>query len=410
MTPSAKKAETGSASSSNADSAPAQPIGPRIVQGSRAPVFKGGGAGNLLCNGCRHVLVEGYNSRSLIAIGIQCFLCKTVTQTAPWPIGEPLPRRLVTLGDNGAFLIAGTVDMTNGNAAFSCDQEIARVAVATGVRNPQQDGLDITLEGLQALGTKLEVLSSGAFGKGLASTQRALRAGNARFLNYPPAWAMTHLQRQIALGALDLRGADGVAVVYLQTLLHLIARWQHHPLFSIMSKALVHEFHHVLTMLITASYLADHGNPIGFTDPGNATGRSPDLFINIGPMSRVGIEVKAPTDLQWPQPLPTLERLERIVERHLRDARGQIAAGAGGIVVLGSSIPDPGLRGMFEASVASLIDRGGVSTRIAAVAGVCLAPHPQLEAFSGTNLNSTVSAEFFIQRNTRYAGPDFLRT
>lgn len=384
-------------------------IGPRIVQGSRAPAFKGNGKGNLACNGCGHILVEGYDSRCLIAIGIECFLCKAVTQTAPWPIGEPLPQRLGSLGDKGAFRIESTVDMTQGDAAFSCDQEIARVEAATGVRNPQPEGLEITSDGLKSLETKLEVLSSGAFRKCFASTQRALQAGNHLYLNFPPAWAMAHLQRRITLGALDLQGADGVAIVYLQTLLHLIARWQHHPLFSIMSKALVHEFHHVLTLLITASHLADHGNRIGFTDPGNASGRSPDLFLNIGAMSRVGIEVKAPSDLQWPRPAPAAERLARIIEKQLRSARGQIAAGAGGIVVLGSSISGPDFRQAFEASATSLIERGKVSTRIAAVAGVCLTPHPQVNGSVGSALNSTVQAEFFILRNTRYAGADFLR-
>jgi hypothetical protein len=312
------------------------------------------------------------------------------------------------MGDAGHFLVSGTVDMAGG-AALTCDQEIARVAAQTGVRPPQQGNLDITPDGLTALQTKLDLLTDGAFAEGVASTKRAFGAGNDRFLKYPSAWAVTHLQRRIDEGLLDLRGVDGVAVVYLQTLQHLVARWQHHPLFSLMSKALVYEFHHSVAMLTVASYLADHGNRIGFTNPRSVRGRSPDLFVNLGPSERVAIEVKAPAELQWPNSYPRPGRLDRMIEKQLKNARGQIASGSGGIVVIGSSAVSIDSRKLFEASVASLVERGKASSRMAAVAGVYLGLRPLVAQSSPADINSEIAAEVFIHTNPRFKGPDFLR-
>jgi hypothetical protein len=197
--------------------------------------------------------------------------------------------------------------------------------------------------------------------------------------------------------------------VFLQTILHLIARWQHHPLFPLFSKALVHEFHHAMVMLIVASYLADHGNQIGFTNPGTARGRSPDLFVNLGPSDRVGIEVKAPPELQWPNSYPSPERLERAIEKQLKNARGQITSESGGIVVLGSSHLSSDFPEMFEARVASLIERSKVSTRMAAIAGVCLTPVLQLAQSSPAGIKSEVAAKVFVRTNPRFKGPGFLK-
>jgi len=381
---------------------------PLIVQGSKKPVFSGRGPVDLVCRSCGQILVQGYEPRCLIALDLQCAGCKTITRTDSWPIGEPLPQKLVTLGDAGRFLVSGTVDMTGG-AAFTCDQEIGRVAAETGVRPSQQGNLDITSDGLTALQTTLDLLTDGAFGEGVASTKRAILAGNDRFLKYPPAWAVTHLLRRIDEGLLDLGGVDGVAVVYLQTLLHLVTRWQHHPLFSLMSKALVYEFHHSVVMLTVASYLADHGNQIGFTNPRSVRGRSPDLFVNLGPSERVAIEVKAPAELQWPNSFPPLKRLDRVIEKQLKNARGQIASGPGGIVVVGSSAVSADSRKLFEASMASLVGRGKVSSRMAAVAGVYLGPRPRAVQSSPTSINSEIAAEVFIHINPRFNGPGFLK-
>jgi hypothetical protein len=100
------------------------------------------------------------------------------------------------MGDAGHFLVSGTVDIASGAAAVTCDQEIARVAAEAGVRPPEQGGLDISLDGLSAFRTRLDLLSDGAFEEGLASTERAISAGNDRFRKYPLAWAISHLRRR----------------------------------------------------------------------------------------------------------------------------------------------------------------------------------------------------------------------
>lgn len=395
---------------STIDIAPDAPqnVGPVIVQASKAPVFMGQGAGNLVCKACGQVLVEGYEPRRLIALNLQCGGCNTITRTALWPRGEPLPQKLVTMGDAGHFWLSGPIDISGG-IAVTCNQEIARVAAETGVRPPPEHaGFEITPDGLSAVQTRLNLLSDGAFEESLAKTDRAIDLGNDRFPKYPLAWAVSQLRRGINRNLLKLQGADGVAIVYLQIFLHLVARWQHHPLFALLSKALVHEFHHTMVMLTLASYLADHGNRIGFTDPGTAEGRSPDLFINLGPSDRAVIEVKAPTALQWPNSCPSAERLEGVIEKHLKVARGQITSKSGGIVVVGSLHLSPGFKEMFEGRVESLITRGKVSSRMVAVGGVCLAL-PQFAVVSPAGIYSQVAAYAFVRLNPRFKGPSFLR-
>lgn len=140
---------------------------PCIVQGSLAPVFLGTHPDNLECKSCNLILVKGYNSRALIALDIECFRCKSITRTRIWPVGEPLPIRLVTLGDKGRFLIKGSVDISNG-ASLSCDQEIQRVNGETQARQPASLEMDFSIEAIGALRIELSLLTEQAFDKALA--------------------------------------------------------------------------------------------------------------------------------------------------------------------------------------------------------------------------------------------------
>lgn len=382
---------------------------PAVVQGSLAPLFRGAGAENLQCS-CGHTLVEGYLSRQYIGIGFICYCCKALSMSDPWPAGEPLPKQIVTLGRSGRYLLGSTVDVT-GKAGFTCDQEIERVQRETGVRSPENKHLQLSTDGLSWFQDRLNAASGGEMDRCVQSSMRARAGGNQKYLKSPPAWAITHLRSCLANGKLDLDDqADRAALAYIQILDHLIARWQHHPLFSLMSKGMVLEYPHTVTQLIAASYLADHGNDIGFTDLADLEGRSPDLFINFNCFERVSIEIKAPAELQWPNECPSASRLEKIVLKQLQKAKGQLTGELGGVVVLGASWPSKGAEQSFEAVVVDLVRRGKVSSRISGVVGVCLYLAEGQVAVGNGKINSEFSAQVFVCPNSRFEGTPYLQT
>jgi hypothetical protein len=203
---------------------------------------------------------------------------------------------------------------------------------------------------------------------------------------------------------------DCAALAYVQILEHLMARWEHHPLFSLMSKAMVLEYPHAITQLTAASYMADHGNEIGFTDLTDLNGRSPDLFLNLNCLQRVSIEVKAPADLQWPNECPSSNRIEKIVLKQLQKAKGQLTGELGGIVVLGASWLTKGAETSFEAVVADLVKRGKVSSKISAVVGVCLFLAECRAMVGGGKINAEFEARVFVCANTRFDGPAYFKS
>jgi hypothetical protein len=201
---------------------------------------------------------------------------------------------------------------------------------------------------------------------------------------------------------------DRAALVFIQMLEHLLTRWEHHPLFSIMSKGMILEYPHTITQLIAASYLADLGNDIGFTDMAGVEGRSPDLFLNMNCLERVSIEVKAPAELQWPNECPSANQLERIVLKQTKKAKGQLTGEFGGLVILGASWLQKGGERSLEAVILDLIGRGKISSKISCVVGVCLNLQGRI-GVSGRKINTEFSAHVFVCPNSRFAGPAYLK-
>jgi hypothetical protein len=375
---------------------------PRLVQRSSAPMFRGSGVVEFTCIQCGHLLVEGYQPRQLLAIDLQCWRCGAVSRTANWPDDEPLPHALATIGSVGVYNIGSTVDMRVGGGAVSCDQEIARVRARTGIQAEATTGIDLTDDGFAKLEVRLRLLCDG-FDTCLKRTRTAFARGNTLFMDFPPAWAFLHLKKSIASGHVDLRGADGVALAYLQIVLVVLSRWQHVDRFPAIQAALLYEFHHSIAQMVFATYMADAGNDIGFSAPHKEGGRSPDLFINGDAFARHSLEVKAPRDLQWPNPAPNAGRLQRIIEAKLKESRGQIESQGGGVLVIGASVADPQFRQLSEQVVRALVESGRVPSRISAIAVVNIARHSTITATSPLLYVST-EWDVFAVSNPRYAG------
>lgn len=316
------------------------------------------------------------------------------------------------LSATGNYSFTNTHDL-DGTFTIASDREVARVCNETNMRPAETGGWFLAGDELDALQIKLDIISDGEFSKCVARTERAIKVGNEKFLKYPPAWALLRLRSRIREGEINFVGDDGAASAYLFLLQHLVSRWHHHPRFSLMAKELVYNTPHTMAVLTAASYLADRGNPIGFTDSGSGRSgsQSPDLFVNLGPSDRVSIEVKAPSELQWPNDSrPSYRSLEQLIRKQLTSARGQITSTAGGIVVIGASVLSHENRLDFEATVDSLIEQGNVSVRIAAVTGICFELNPQVMQTPDRNLSRDVSAKVFVKANPNFEGPDFLKT
>lgn len=378
------------------------------MQGSSLPVFRGRGRTSLLCEHCSHVLVEGYEPRKLIAIGIECFQCSRVTRTPEWGAHESLPHNLVTCGSYGRFLLKGTVDLGT-DVALSTDQEIARVRSIVGVAAPAPTPLHLTRGGLEALALEINTFTNNAFSRAVGDTRAASAKGNKRFTRYPAAWALVHLERQLSKGVIDLDSADGIALAFLHWLRDAASRWRHHPLFPLVARSLVHEFHHAVTMLVIASYLSEHGNHIGFTNTPMEHGRSPDLYVNTGPTSRLSIEVKAPEPLQWPAREPEAPSLVRIIENQAKASRDQMTGSAGGILVLGAFHPEPRFPALLGAALKRTMTEKKISKRIAAIATVSLSSivvGSQVKGGIASNLEAVIA----VEPNPRFPGRSPVRT
>lgn len=369
-------------------------------------MFRSLGTGSFLCVGCGHLLVSQFDPRSLIALDIQCYKCATISRTPPWPGNEPLPMQLVTIGKTGAYLIKGTV--VTGHGAMTCDEEIERVSALIGIRPVRRETFDFSEASLDAVEAKMNVICP-SFATCLARTKVAEARRNFQFMKFPPAWALQQLRRVVQARRFDPRGADGLAFTYLQMTISTLDRWAHHPLFESIAHSVLFEFHHSIAQLIAASYLADHGNRIGFSEPSKAGGRTPDLFVNLDAGSKLGLEVKAPAEWQWPNTLPSDARIARVVEEKAKQSRGQIA-NSGGILVLGAFIPDPRFGERVQAVVEALCGTNRVPSRIAAVALVNLAPHPDVTAGAPGVALLQSEARVTPILNPRYSGVNPIQT
>lgn len=173
-----------------------------------------------------------------------------------------------------------------------------------------------------------------------------------------------------------------------------VKRWIHHHHFDIIATSLCVEFNHTSTMLVALGYLNEQGNSVGITDTLSASGRSPDLYINTGPYSRLSIEVKAPSNFFWPAAVPSLSSMEIHIQRLLKSARDQLSGEDGGVVIIGASHPDLSMEKIFNQAIKNVVRNGKLSSRIAAVAGVfhVLEEGPRKGSF-GSRVHSRILPE-----------------
>lgn len=375
---------------------------PRVVQRTKEPVFTGGGTEDLSCMKCGHHLVLAVNMRSLIAIDIECHMCAAVTRTPSWPDGESLPHQVATIGAYGRYSISQVT--LDADMAFTCDAEIERVRKATLVKPLQSGGsIPVTSQSPASWEAELSILTEDQFPKMIAAARRAHARGNKRFVKCPPAWAIVHIQSKLATKTLGTAEEDAIAMGYIAQVHDLINRWNHHHHFPLIVRALCSEFNHTGVMLAAAGHLGENGNDVGITDTASASasGQSPDLYINTGPYSRLSIEVKAPDLFFWPSPVLSIGDMEKHIHRSLRAAKGQLTGERGGVVIIGASHPNQGVKEVFQNAIKNVIHSGKVSTRIAAVIGVF---HLFGQSLGNGKVNWQAESAVWTELNPRFPG------
>lgn len=315
---------------------------PYLIQGSESPVFRCELACDEVfrCGECTHVLIENYIQEDYVGVRIQCFHCKHITTTPVDLRGEVLSASVVTLGDQGKYLLNSTVN-TSPNVTVTCDAAYASAMLAM---RPRQ-GLDLELsdEGLNTVINIYESIAPGAF----ELQDRILARNNGGDpLRFPFAWAIRYFQRCFEVGELDIdRVESRTAFLWLKMFLDAVGSWQHHARFCAVAKDLAKpdSFLHTVGQLLVAKYLFEHGNPIGLSLEDTVGRPNPDLYFRAAKIGHIYLEVKAPRKLQSVDRRPyELGFVEAVVKQTIDRSKAQINKHRKGALVIISSLYDDG--------------------------------------------------------------------
>ncbi|MBC3504204.1 hypothetical protein HU761_22730 [Pseudomonas sp. SWRI59] len=258
---------------------------------------------------------------------------------------------------------------------------------------------------------ELNTFSQGELNKALSRTQRAFECKNPMYLNYPPAWGILQIRRVIMEKTLHHdHQTDMAGFSYLHLLGDLLRRWQHHPLISLLSKASIVEFHHTIALLVTASYLTDAGNAIGFTNTPKENSASADLYININATERIQLEIKTPKELQWPHKTPHPDKLEDFLNKLIKKAKKQINSKLGGIIVIGASAFGRKQMHALDQAIKNLIRKGMISNSFLGIARIYTDLQPDFGDTSIEPVTARVYSRIELHTNQRYAGGVNIRT
>lgn len=378
---------------------------PYCIQGSAAPAFRGEPdiVRHFDCS-CGHRLIEHFDPDAFIRVAIKCFACAAITETPPLPVGEILPRSLVTLGADGGYLLGSTVYARSG-VAITCDQEIARTVDDTAPRMTGHPDFELSVDGLARIEAQYDALIGGR----LASQQKSLlrypvddRTG---VLEFPFAWATGHLRKTLLRGTIDFSKAEtATALAWIEAFRHVTSIWGHHPRFASTATTLAASFLHTIPQLIVAAYLCEAGNRVGLAASGGTGTPVPDLYIR----HRVGeifhIEVKAPKLLQW---CPSMDlvgpAISKAVTSALENSRHQINSKRKGVLVISSSLMHPELPDILEAELSkALASKGRNRSGVAAIVSVSPLSAGLKQGPKGLEFGTTYA--FRVSKNPHFAG------
>ena len=378
---------------------------PYLIQGSTDPAFRGTARCEavFLCENCEFLLIENYIPEDYVGVGIQCFRCAHVSTTPADLDGEVFSASVVTLGDNGRFLLESTVS-TSPDVTITTDA--AYTAALLSMR--PRDGLSLTLsrEGLDEAVAIYERISPGLF-----NLQESIlaRTNDADPLKFPFAWAIRYFRRCFDSGELNIdRVESQTAFLWLRLFLDAVGSWQHHPRFPVVGKDMTKpdSFLHTVGQLLTAKYLFEAGNQIGLSLEDQAGHSNPDLYIRSAPFGRIHLEVKAPRKLQSVDQAPidlgfAKATLKQVIDRSKR----QINKHHKGALVIISSLHDDNSPRLLRQHTENWLQAHG-RTRKSLAAIVIVSTIGGVSRQYGKDLSQTHGLSFDPVLNPHFDGPN----
>jgi len=276
---------------------------------------------------------------------------------------------------------------------FTTDHQIERERGLAAPRPAPKSNFELSIEGLDAVASELDLLSSGRFNSHLMSADRALARGARYFGENPLAWALRYLNRQLVGGSMRMSEDTLMAIGIVQSFQNVFSRWRQHARASYLAIEFCGNFHHTISQLIAASYLSDHGNRIAINAPVHGGGRSADLYVRISARERLHLEVKAPKSLEWPNTVDSRSEMKKLVEKLLAGAQGQIGTSTPGVLIIGSSCISPGFFDRFGQAIRSTLRSKGDKFRgVAAI---------NLVGLDSLSLHPTRASTFDFQASYR---------
>ena len=235
---------------------------PFLIQGSESPVFRSRESSNRTfnCLSCGNCLIDGYYSECFLSVSIKCFRCSEISATPPLPYGEILPVPILTLGDDGKYLIGGTVDY-NRSVVMTTDKQIAE-ANENSSPKVNETGFDISTESLDLIVERFDILSNTQSGKRTAELARFHAGGRSGSLELPFDWSVWKIRRCLESRVIDIDDpSTNIALGRLYLFNMVDNMWRHHPRFDLICREFSNTkaFFHTIGQFVLAGFYFENG-------------------------------------------------------------------------------------------------------------------------------------------------------
>jgi hypothetical protein len=319
-----------------------------FVQAGEAPILVGGGDGTLSCS-CGNVLIERFQPRQFLGVGIRCGRCATVTTTASLPDGAMLLPGLITAEPSteprtGAMTVPATVALVGRT-------EIDRLGQLFRPRTPPDTEYRLSDDLLDQAEAAFERHVGGTLPR-VGSDPSDPFAG---LRDHALGWAVQHLRQRMrnATWACMADAPTANAVTHVAGFLHFVATWSHHPLFPAMAATAGDRgcSLHGLALFAAAHALAMMRNRVGFQQPTGYPARLDGFDLATGPAETVRVHLDVFDRFEFPfgRPWDAAGLLDAVSDV-VGAAQGRINLRNPGLLLLS---PGTALLGFDEALIAA---------------------------------------------------------
>jgi len=393
-----------------------------LVQGTLGPVYRGHGDEDYVCGHCKGVVLASHVAEGeMWDLVFRCGGCGGLSTGPRLPEGTPLGRPLVAV-DPGEFMMKTPVTGAPG-VVLAGKSAVERRSLETGGYDdaarfvptgaPSQKLVLADAAGLQAMIDRAVALLGVDYERLRASDERGKKSATSPRERHRLIELIDRLEQSAASMATDEGYIDASAVAELSLALDLFDRWRNDPAVPPMVASLKASstFAHTVITFAAASLLTDLGNGTGFQAERET--RTADLWVSVGSLGRLLIEVKAPYALRESNDPLNLEDAQRIVAKALKKAgtgkAHQLTARHPGMLLIGGfHLPAQSLD-VLEQAAKILVASTAKHVVAIAILGINITIVDAVQdeggsvmATGGTQFVPTITIR--VQPNPRYAG------